>query len=148
MSQTFRYFTPVKVRYNDTDRQGHVYFGQYYEYFDEGVDAYLQEIGYGYEDMFKDDSDIVYAESHCNYKSSAKWPEILRVYTRIGHIGNRSLRFDFEIRAESDDRLVTTGHMVTVTVNRQTFTPHPVPPKLRQAVATYEETDEFLVAKK
>jgi acyl-CoA thioester hydrolase len=143
MTQSFKFHAPVKVRYNDTDMQGHVYFGQYYTFFDEGVEGYLTAIGYGYQQMLADHNDFVYAESHCSYKSSAKWPELLRVHTRIGHVGNRSLRFEFEIIAETDARLIAVGHIVAVTVNRHTYEPHPVPPGLRQAVAAYEESSPF-----
>jgi acyl-CoA thioester hydrolase len=136
--QKFKFYTPVKVRFDDTDLQGHVYFGQYYSFFDEGIEGYLAAIGYEYQAMLHDNTDFLYVESHCTYKSSAKWPEILNVYTRIGHIGRRSLRFDFEITAQNDNRLVATGYIAAVTANRNTFTPHAVPDGMRQAVAAYE----------
>jgi acyl-CoA thioester hydrolase len=135
---SYKFFEPTKIRYDDTDQQGHVYFGKYYAYFDEGVEGYLAAIGYNYQQMLADNTDFVYAESHCNYKSSAKWPEVLNVHTRIGHFGKRSLRFEFELWAAADSRLVATGHIVAVTVDRNTFKSHPVPDGLRQAVATYE----------
>lgn len=138
MKQPFKYHVPVKIRYNDTDLQGRVYFSQYYTFFDEGVEGYLAAIGYDYPTMLNGNIDFVFAESHCSYKSPATWPEVLRVYTRIGHIGNRSLRFEFEAVAATDDRLVVTGHIVAVTVDRQHFKPRPVPEALRQAVAAFE----------
>jgi acyl-CoA thioester hydrolase len=136
---SFKFYAAVKVRFNDTDKQGHVYFGKYYEFFDEGVDGYLAAIDYDYHQLLADNTDFIYVESHCNYKSAAKWPEVLHVYTRIGHVGNRSLRFDFEIHAQNDQRLVATGHIVAVTADRTTFKPHPVPTRFRQAIAAYEE---------
>ncbi|MDX1522721.1 MAG: thioesterase family protein [Anaerolineae bacterium] len=138
MTDTFKFFTPVKVRYNDTDAQGHVYFGQYYTFFDEGVEAYLAAIGYDYQTMLAEDVDFVYAESHCVYKSSAKWPEILHVYTRLGHLRNRSVRFEFEILAKQDKRLVATGYIAAVTVNRHDYQPCSVPNGLRQAAENYQ----------
>ncbi len=136
--QKYKFYTPVKIRFNDTDLQGHVYFGQYYTFFDEGVEGYLAEIGYNYQNMLDDKTDFIYAESHCTYKSSAKWPEILNIYTRIGHIGTRSLRFDFKITAQNDNRLIATGYITAVTADSATYKPHPVPNGLRQAVAAYE----------
>jgi len=135
---SFKFHVPVKVRYNDTDAQGHVYFRQYYSFFDEGLEAYLAEIGYDYPAMFADETDLIFAESHCTYKSTAKWPEMLNVHTRIAHVGRRSLRFEFELWAQNDNRLVATGYIAAVTADRQTFKPQPVPEKLRQAVISYE----------
>ncbi|HXV43059.1 MAG TPA: hypothetical protein VEC96_08340, partial [Anaerolineae bacterium] len=64
--------------------------------------------------------------------------EWLRVYARIGHVGRRSLRFEFEVRAEADERLVATGHIVAVTAGTDTFEPRPIPERLRQAISVYE----------
>lgn len=141
MTPSFKFSTPVKVRFVETDQQGHVYFGNYYTYFDVALEAYLDAIGYDYPQILEDEVDFVYAESHCAYKSPAKWPELLNIHARIGPMGNRSLRFEFEIRADADDRLVAAGHIVAVTVDQQTFEPRPIPDKLRQAVAAYETAD-------
>ena len=138
MRQPFKYHMPVKIRYIDTDMQGHVYFSQYYTFFDEGLEGYLAAIGYDYQTMRADNTDFVVAESHCTYKSAATWPEILRIYTRISYVGDRSLRFDFEAIADQDNRLVATGHIVAVTVDCQNFKPQAVPQELREAVAAFE----------
>ena len=138
MTTSFKFYTPLKVRFNETDLQGHVNFGQYYFYFDVGAEAYLDTIGYNYQRLLADNIDFVYAESHCTYKSSAKWPEILQIHTRIGHIGQRSLRFEFEVLAQADERLVATGYIAAVTVDRANFKPQPVPEGLREAVTAYE----------
>ncbi len=138
--QKFKFYEPVKVRFNDTDLQGHVYFGQYYSFFDEGVEAYLAAIDYDYQTMLAvDNTDFLYAESHCTHKSSAKWPDILNVHTRIGHIGRRSLRFEFAIWDEANKRLIATGYIAAVTANSQTYEPHPVPDGMRQAVNAFED---------
>jgi len=117
--QPFKFYTSVKVRFNETDLQGHVYFGDYYTYFDVGVEEYLAAIGYDYKTLLADKTDLLYVESHCIYKSSAKHQDVLRIYTRIGHLGRRSLRFEFEVRQEADDRIVATGHIVAVTATFQ-----------------------------
>src|SRR5919109_732682 len=115
MTNSFKFYAPLKVRFNETDLQGHVNFGQYYFYFDVGVEAYLEAIGYSYQDLLADNTDFVYAESHCVYKASAKWPEILHVHTRIAHLSQRSLRFEFEVLAKVDGRLVASGYIAAVT---------------------------------
>lgn len=138
MTSPFKTYASLKVRFNDTDMQGHVYFGNYYAYFDEGVETYMAAIGYDYDMMLADETDFLYAESHCTYRSSAKHPDLLRVYTRVGHLGRRSLRFEFEVRQDADERLVAAGHIVAVTANSKTFEPHPIPEGLRQAVIAYQ----------
>jgi len=134
----FKFHTPIKVRFDETDLQGHVNFVHYLKYFDFGLTEYMDAIGYDYQRMLADGTDLLYAESHCNYKSSAKWPEVLNIHARIGHLGRRSIRFEFQVRAANDDRLVATGHIVAVTAARETFQPGPIPDGLRQAVAAFE----------
>ena len=45
MSLPFKFSTPVKVRFNETDLQGHVNFGHHLFYFDVGLTEYLDAIG-------------------------------------------------------------------------------------------------------
>jgi len=141
-TRPYRFCTPVKVRFNETDLQGHVNFGHYLFYFDAALTEYLQAIGYSYQHMLEAGVDMLYLESHCNYKSPAHWPEVLDVHARIGHLGNRSIRFEFDVRAQSDGRQVATGHIVAVTVARAGRDPAPIPASLRAAVEAYEGAPE------
>jgi acyl-CoA thioester hydrolase len=138
MTKPFRFSTPVKVRYNETDMQGHVNFGHYLFYFDVGVVEYFEAIGYSYEMMLEEDTDLLYIESHCNYHSPAHWPEVLDIHTRVDHVGNRSLRFRFEVRERSQDRLVATGHIAMVTAYPETFELRPIPGRLREAIRQFQ----------
>jgi len=138
VSQPYRFFTPIKVRFNETDLQGHVNFGHYLFYFDAALTDYLQAIDYSYQRMLEAQVDMLYLESHCNYKSPAHWPELLNVHARIGHLGNRSIRFEFDVRAAADGRQVATGHIVAVTVTREGWEPAAIPEALRRAVEAYE----------
>jgi acyl-CoA thioester hydrolase len=138
MSEPFKFFATVKVRYNETDLQGHVNFGHYLFYFDVGATEYHDAIGYTYGDMRADDVDLLYAESHVNYKSPVHWPEALNVHTRIANLGRRSIRYEFDIRAAQDGRPVATGHIVAITAETGTWAPREIPQRLRAAVAAYE----------
>ena len=134
MNPLFEFHATIKVRYNETDLQAHVNFMHYYAYFDDGVTEYMEVIGCGYEALLAEETDLLYAESHCEYKSSAKWPEVLRVYTRLGHMDQRSLRFEFEVRAEIDERFGAQGCIVAVTANKDTFEVHSIPDSMRKAL--------------
>ena len=140
MGESFKFFTPIKVRFNETDLQGHVNFAHYLSFFDVGATEYMVAIGYDYETMLAEGVDLLYAESHCSYKSRAKWPEVLNVHVRIAHLGRRSVRYEFDVRAQKGGRQVATGHIVAVTVERMTWAEREVPERLRRAVAEYEGT--------
>jgi len=142
VSQPPKFSTPIKVRFNETDLQGHVNFGHYLFYFDVALVEYMQAIGYSYQRMLQEGVDLLYVESHCNYQSPAYWPEVLDAHARIGHLGNRSIRFEFQVRAESDGREVASGHIVAVTVAKEGWAPTAIPEALREAVAAYEPPAE------
>lgn len=136
--QPFKFHTPVRVRFNETDLQGHVNFGHYLFYFDVGVTDYLKAIGYSYQQMHDDHVDMLYLESHARYLSSAYFDETLNIHTRIGHIGNSSLRFEFQALATNDGRAVAEGHIAVVIIQHGTRQKIRVPDRLREAVASYE----------
>ena len=138
MQEHFRFFTPVQVRYAETDAQGHVFFGNYFTYFDFALTEYLKAIGYTYETMLSDGVDFYYVDANCQYKGRAYFDEILHVHTRINSVGNTSFTFEFAIFEEKSDRLITTGRIVAVAVKRETSKPTKVPQGLTVAVQEFE----------
>jgi len=139
MQEPFRFSTPVRVRFNETDLQGHVNFGHYLFYFDIGVTDYLRAIGFSYERMEAEGLDMLYGESRARYLSPAYFDETLSIHARVGRIGNSSMRFDFQAIAARDGRRVAEGEIGVVMVERGTHKKIRVPESLRQAVASYED---------
>jgi acyl-CoA thioester hydrolase len=138
VSDKFKFYYPVKVRYVETDAQGHVFFGHYYTYFDVAMMEYMRAIGYSYQDLLHDGMDLLYVESLCRHHAAAYYDEVLKVHSRISNIGNSSLSFEFSIYNEGSDQLVATGHIVAVNVDKDHRQPITVPEALRQAVSEYE----------
>jgi acyl-CoA thioester hydrolase len=136
--EKFKCCCPLRVRYAETDAQGHVFFGNYYTYFDEALLEYMRAIGYSYQDLLDDGMDLLYAESRCQHHAPAYFDDLLDVHARIGSIGHSSLTFEFSIYKDGSDLLVATSHIVAVNVDGVTRQPVPVPEALRQAVSGYE----------
>jgi acyl-CoA thioester hydrolase len=160
MSHRYKFHYPLRVRYVETDAQGHVFFGHYLTYFDVGLTEYTRAIGYAYPDMVASGVDMFYVEANCQYKGRAYFDDLLHVHTRIGHIGNTSFTFEFAIyrvvspsvrtdaangqqlanvrEPQSNDDLIATGSIVAVAVDAKTEQPVRVPNELREAVARFE----------
>jgi acyl-CoA thioester hydrolase len=138
MPEPYRFYTPLRVRYNETDAQGHVNFAWYLNYFDVALIEYLRSLGYSYNDMLSEDLDMLYIDAHCAYKSAAYFDEMLNVRCRAGKIGNTSMRFDFQIFAQADERQVASGEIVVVIARRESYQKVRVPDRLREAVEVYE----------
>ena len=137
--EKFKCCYPLRVRYAETDAQGHVFFGNYYTYFDEALLEYMRAIGYSYQDLLNEGMDLLYVESLCQHHAPAHFDDLLNVHARIGSIGRSSLTFEFSIYKDGSDQLVAAGHIVAVNVDSATRQPVPVPEALREAVSGYED---------
>jgi acyl-CoA thioester hydrolase len=138
MPVQYKFYYPLRVRYNETDAQGHVFFGNYLNYFDVGLLEYTRALGYTYPDMVASGVDMFYVEASCQYKGRAHFDDLLHVHTRIGHIGNTSFAFEFAIYKQPADENIATGRITAVAVDTQTEQPIRVPDELRKAVAHFE----------
>ncbi|MFQ5613711.1 MAG: acyl-CoA thioesterase [Anaerolineae bacterium] len=138
----YRFFYPMQVRFAETDAQGHVFFGEYFTYFDESMMAYFQAIGCSWQDLLEAGIDTYYVDAGCQYKSPAYFGEMLHIHARMRQIGNTSFSVEFAILKENSEALVATGHITAVTVNKETGQPLRVPERLRDAVAAYEANPE------
>jgi acyl-CoA thioester hydrolase len=134
MTAPYPFHTTLKVRFNETDAQGHVNFSWFFNYFDVALIEYLHHLGYSYQQMLADGLDMLYVDAHATYHSPTYFDETLQVHCRLGHIGNTSMRFDFQVFAVTDNRLVATGEITVVTAERQNWKKVRVPERLRQAV--------------
>jgi acyl-CoA thioester hydrolase len=137
----FKFFEPLRVRFAETDLQGHVFFGEYLTYFDEALTQYQHAIGCTYSDLINAGVDLFYIRSECDYKSRAFFEETLNVHARVGQIGNSSITFEFAAFKARNDELVATGKIIAVTIDLQTKKPVRVPDVFRDAVAKYEKQD-------
>ena len=136
--EKYKSFTPLRVRFAETDMQGHVFFGHYLTYFDEALTQYLRAIGFVYQDFLNAGVDFFYIHSECDYKARAFFEDVLNVRARVGNIGNSSVTFEFAAFKEHNDESVATGKIVAVVIDPQTKKPVRVPGVFREAVAKYE----------
>ncbi len=137
--EPFRFFTPVQVRYVETDMQGHVFFGNYFTYFDIALVEYLKAVGFEYSEFINNGLDFFYIQADCQFKDRAFFDETLHVHATVNNIGNSSFTFEFGVYEETTGRLIATGHIVAVTIDMSTKKPVSVPERFRQAVAEFEK---------
>ncbi len=136
-----KFFEPLRVRFAETDLQGHVFFGHYLTYFDEALTGYMHAIGWTYQDSLAQGVDMFYIHAECDFKSRAFFEEILNVHARVGEIGNSSIPFEFAAYKAHNGELVATGKIVAVVIDPQTKKPVRVPDAFREAVERFEKND-------
>ena len=125
---------PVRVRFADTDLQGHVFFGNYFTYCDEGFMAYLDEIGYSWERLGKMGLELYYVESSCQFKGRAFFADILEVNIRILELRRSAMTVEMMISKKNKDEIVAIGRITAVMVSTKTGRSTPIPSELRAAI--------------
>ena len=122
---------PLRVRYADTDAQGHVYFANYLTYADEGLAAWLRDLGLGSARLRELGVDFVFAEARARYRQRAFFEDLLEVRLAAEHLGNTSLVSAFEIVRPADDALLAEGELVQVCLKMPEREKTPLPDAVR-----------------
>lgn len=108
---------PIRVRYQETDAQGHTHHTTLINWFEIGRIEMLRAAGYSYRELEEAGILLVVTEVGCNYHSPTRYDDLVHLTTRVVHARGTRIRHDYEIR--HDDRLVATGHTVVASVNPQ-----------------------------
>ena len=124
------------MRFRDTDVQGHVYFGNYFEFCDEALSAYMRAIGMPWQELVKGGTDLFYASASCDYLGSARFEELIQIEVQVSKIGTTSITSSFVIRNEAGE-VLAKATLVSVCVDPSTRSKTPVPEAFREAVASF-----------
>jgi acyl-CoA thioester hydrolase len=127
----------MRVRFRDTDMQGHVYFGNYFVFCDEALAAYMRTVGVPWQDMVNAGIDMFYVNATCDYLGSARFEEDVYIETHISKIGSTSFTSMFVVR-DGKDEVLARGSITSVCVDPKTREKVRVPDRFREAVAAFE----------
>ena len=102
----------LRVRYEETDTMGVVYYSKYYVWMEVGRVSLLRDIGFGYSEWVRHELQFPVVQSHADYKAPARFDDEVLVKTKIASIGTKSIRFENEIYKLPEMQLLATGHTV------------------------------------
>ena len=125
----YKHFLAVPTRWLDNDCYGHVNNVVYYAYFDTVINEYL--IREGGLDIHDGAVIGVAVETFCRFHRSLRFPEVVDVGLRVGHLGNSSVRYEIGLFRKDEAKPAATGHFVHVFVERASQKPVAIPPALR-----------------
>ncbi|KEI35986.1 hypothetical protein FRA_24c00710 [Francisella sp. W12-1067] len=123
----------INIRWSDTDKNGHVNNGKYFDYFEEArtqwVYAFKKLINWGIENSIQ----FVVAEQSCKYMYPLLHPNTIEVTQYVSRIGAASIEFKYEIRILGSDRIVTTAYSKLACYNLKTARLEKIPNDIKQA---------------
>ena len=138
MKADYRFHHDIRVRFADTDLQAIVFNANYLTYYDVAWTEYFRAVGFEWKDLLALGVDTVLARTTMEFKSPARFDEILEVHTRVSKIGTTSLTFEFAIYPQGEDRLIGSATSLYVCVDPKTLKSTPVPDYLRRRIGEFE----------
>lgn len=138
MKTDFKFHHKLRVRFAETDLQAIVFNGNYLTYYDVAWTEYFREIGLDYKRMLEMGADTVLARTTIEFKSVARFDDVLEVYVRVSRIGKTSMTFGFEIYREGEDSLIGASESLYVCIDHTTLKPVRVPDELRKLISEFE----------
>jgi acyl-CoA thioester hydrolase len=132
-----------RVRWGDVDAARIIFYGAYIRFFEIAETELFRSIGLPYGKIF-DELDIWLPRVHleCDFRQAARLDDLLEVSVYVGRIGNKSMRFDFEVRRQGEESIVADAHFVLAAVKQETFETVPIPDDLRRRLAPFTKTTE------
>jgi len=110
------YETVIRVPFADTDRMGIVYHTNYVKYFEVGRTEYLRELGFPYTQLEQQGIWLPVASVYCEYKSPAKYDDLLIVKTWAAKFKGATIVMAYKIYRKGTEELLVKGetrHPVT-----------------------------------
>ena len=140
MNEPWKFCIEERVRWGDVDAARIIFYGAYIRFFEFAETELFRSVGLPYGTIF-DQLDVWLPRVHieCDFHRAARLDDLLEVCVFVGHIGNKSLRLNFEVRKESQPELIADAHFILVSVRRDTFETIPMPQELIQRLAPYTE---------
>ena len=121
----------TRVRYQETDQMGIVYYGNFLTYFEMGRTEYLRNLGLPYSELEKEQIYFPVTEAHCRFRSPAHYDDILIIQTWISELKHATVEFNHKVICEGDNKLIVEGfsRLACLNANRK---PIPMPEKLKR----------------
>jgi len=121
------FFCPIRVRFNEVDRQGIVYNGCYVAYTDLAFEEFLRSRGYSYRELSEQhNSEVCHRKSTYDFLSSAYEGDLLEVGISKITIGYKSFTMRFEIYRKDEEELLVACESVYVGYDVNSRTSRPI----------------------
>jgi acyl-CoA thioester hydrolase len=109
--------TEIRVRYAETDRMGLLHHANYLVYFEQARTELLRTQGLTYRDMEDKGFFLVITKVEVNYRSPAKYDDVLSIKTTISRTTPVRIEHSYEVTCEG--RLVAEAKTTLACVDRE-----------------------------
>lgn len=135
---TYRDVFENRVRFEETDMQGVVFYGNYVTYQDETFSAFIREAGYGYDRLREAGWDVHVVNLDLDFRAAATFEDDLVHGMYAERFGESSVTFAYRGRRADDDTEVVSGSVTHVAVD-ESGEPTRLPTEFREAIVAFQD---------
>lgn len=122
--------TTIRVRYAETDQMKVVYYGRYFEYFEQARTDLLREQGLSYAEMEREGILLPVIEAHATYHRSAGYDDRIVIESTVREVPTARIRINYVVTKEGSDDVLAEGYTVHSFLNAATGRPTRAPRRL------------------
>jgi acyl-CoA thioester hydrolase len=122
-----------RVRFGDLDAMQHMNNVEFLRFFETARIDYLMTVAPEHRPGSRQFG-FIFAECHIGYRSPAQFGDEVRTFVWPSELRRSSIRLEFEMRRESDGRLLADGYGVLVGYDYSAGKAQPVPDELRRTL--------------
>ena len=135
MSDPFRH--RLRVRFNECDPQGVVFYANYLMYVDVAMTEFWREAIGGYAAMRESGTDVMVAEATLRYRESARFDDEVDVVMWVTRLGTSSVVSGYTLARAADGAVLVEGELRQVFVDGGTYEKSPMPDPVREGLDRY-----------
>ena len=109
--------TTIRVRYQETDAQGHVHHANYINYFEIGRVEMLRDGGISYREFEESGLMLVIVNLKCDYFKPAVYDDLLKLRTSV--VKAKGVRIQHSYEIFRDDDLIVKGETIVACVDHK-----------------------------
>jgi acyl-CoA thioester hydrolase len=132
----------LRVRWNECDPQGVVFYANYLAYFDIAMTELWREVVGPFGEMVAGGVDMVVAEARISYRASARFDEELDLVACVLRLGTTSMSTSLVIERLGDGALLTEGELRHVFVDPKTLEKRGIPEYVRRGLSRFAAQGE------
>jgi acyl-CoA thioester hydrolase len=134
--ETFRH--RIRVRFNECDGQGVVFYANYLMYFDVAMtELWRDAFGEGYKGMIESGTDAMVAEANIRYRASARFDDEVDLVAQVTRLGTTSSVTSLRAERVADGALLAEGELRHVFIDPDTLDKRAIPDDVRTGMARF-----------
>ncbi len=126
----------LRVRFNECDGQGVVFYANYLVYFDIAITELWRETVQPYAEMQAQGVDMMVGEVTIRYLDSARFDDEIDLVATVTHLGTSSMKTAMSIERVEDGKLLVEGELRHVFVDTRKGGTKAIPEAIRTALTS------------